>query len=75
MPATPTPCAQLAAAIATGYRPGANEIADLMTALHAATLDTPLMNWLDVSFEDMADTVTRADACAQREEEEMAVTL
>ena len=48
--------------------PTDSELIDLMTALHDAVLETPLMQCLDRSFEDMADSVTRATACADLEQ-------
>lgn len=67
----PTPTAQLIAALTAGHKPSDSELADLMTALHAAVLDTPLMLWLDKSFEEMADSVTRATACAELEQQQL----
>lgn len=68
-----TPVAKLIAELNDGHLPSDSELADLMTALHAAVLDKPLMQWLDRSFEDAADSVTRAIACAELEEEQMEI--
>ena len=64
-----TPTGKLIAALQTGHKPTASELAELMTALHDAVLDTPLMLWLDRSFEDVSDSVHRAMVCAEQEQQ------
>ena len=66
-----TPTAIYLQSLQRGQAPTDAELYALMTALHAAVLDTPLSNWLDLSFEDMADSVSRATACAELEEQQL----
>lgn len=69
-----TPTGKLIAELLNGHKPSDRELADLMTALHDAVLDTPLMQWLDRSFEDMADSITRASVCAELDEQQLETT-
>lgn len=66
-----TPTAHYIQMLKSQPAPTDSELIDLMTALHAAVLDTPLMQWLDRSFEDVADSVSRASVCAELEQQQL----
>lgn len=44
----------------------------ILTDWHAQCVDDPLYTWLSVSFEDMADHLSRAQKCV-KDEQEMAM--
>lgn len=46
-----------------------SELVELLTDQHAAMVDDPIMLWLSISLEDMADVVTRAIDAAEAEPE------
>jgi hypothetical protein len=66
----PSPTAQFTGMLKAGYCPTAEELHDLCTALHASMVDcdAPELLWMDRNFEDMADSITRALRCVDREE-------
>ena len=59
-----TPVANLTAALDRGYQLTDTELSELMYALHFSVIGTPLMQFLETSFEDMGDIVSRASASA-----------
>ena len=66
----PSPAAVFIAALEAGYCPTAEENQAMCTALHASMVDcdAPELLWMDRNFEDMADSITRALRCVDREE-------
>ena len=63
------PAAQFLTALQGGYCPTAEELVEICHAVHSSMVDAdaPEMLWLDRSFEDMADSMTRAIRCMERQ--------
>ncbi len=60
---------QVIAELKKGKLPSAEEIVQFCTALHGAQVDkdAPELLWMSTSFEDMADVMTKAIKCSERE--------
>lgn len=59
--------------MATNKLPSAEEIQAFCTWLHGLQVDhdAPEMLWMSTSFEDMADVMTKAIVCSEREFSEL----
>jgi len=59
--------------IKAGKLPSADDILEFCTALHSCQVnkDAPELIWMSSSFEDMADVMTLAIRCADREQVEL----
>jgi len=49
--------------------PQVGDLARLCIEIHARMVDDPLMLWLDVSFEDMADAIYKAEKNLQEDDD------
>lgn len=60
---------KLIAELEAGKLPAAKDIEELCYALHGAQVDkdAPELLWMSTSFEDMADVMTKAIECSERE--------
>ena len=59
--------------IKAGKLPSADDILEFCTALHSCQVDkdAPELLWMSTSFEDMADVMTKAIECSEREFSEL----
>lgn len=60
---------KLIAELKAGKLPATEDILEFCTALHSCQVDkdAPELLWMSTSFEDMADVMTSAIKCSERE--------